>query len=408
MLTPILGHIDMKLSKPLIASLFPGNRDRFYWDESLPGFGVRVKPSGIKTFVLQYRNASGSSRRLTLGRVGVITLDQARKEAQRNKGLIGFGQDPAQNKAEARVGETLADLASRYMSEHCEGRCKPSTLAAHRWLLEKFILPRLRTQKVKDIKQEDVARLHQSLRTTPYNANRVLGLLRAMFNKAEEWGALPKHGNPAESVSPFTERKRQRFLSPDEFNRLYLSVDELERLGVIGTYQAAAIRLLSLTGCRLSEILTLEWKDIDLGNQRLLLSHHKTDRQGAKMIPLNSSAQKIVSEIPVCAGNPFVIIGRDGTGHLINLQKPWNRVRQHAGLSDVRIHDLRHSFASAAVSAGISLPIIGGLLGHSSLQSTARYAHLAQDPVHRASELVGRAINGKSNPVSSDGEIAGP
>jgi integrase len=265
-------------------------------------------------------------------------------------------------------------------------------MAAHQWLLDKFILPRFGAHKVKELTPADIGRFHQSLRDTPYNANRCLGLLRAMLNKAQQWGELPAHANPAEPVKPFSERKRQRYLTPEEFRRLFTSLDELESLQVIGPYQAAAIRLLCLTGCRLNEILALEWRSVDLANRRLLLEHHKTDRHGIKAIPLNGSAIKLLEGLPRQDGHPYVIHGKiDGT-HLINLQKPWNRVRKDAGLDDVRIHDLRHSFASAAASAGVPLQIVGGLLGHSSQQTTARYAHLWQDPLAQASEKIGMII----------------
>lgn len=383
----------MRLTKQVIGGLTAETNDVVAWDDTLPGFGVRVKPSGVKTFILQYRNRHGRSKRLSLGRVGQITLDQARREASRLKGGVSLGDDPAQQRREARAGDTVRDLSERYMDEHCEGRCKASTIAAHRWLLDKFILPRFGAHKVKELTAIDIGHFHQGLRATPYNANRCLGLLRAMFNKAEQWGEIPSHTNPAEPVKPFQERKRQRFLTPAEFKRLFTSLDELEGMKVIGTYQAAAIRLLCLTGCRLNEILALEWRSIDFANRRLLLERHKTDKHGAKAIPLNSAALKLLETLPrESEDNPFVIAGKNDLSHLINLQKPWNRVRAHAKLDDVRIHDLRHSFASTAASAGVPLQIVGGLLGHSSQQTTARYAHLWLDPLAKATETIGTII----------------
>jgi len=383
----------MKLTKTYISKFSAGNRDKVVWDSSLPGFGVRVKPSGVKSYVLQYRNRHGSTKRLTLGRVGQITLDQARKEAARLKGAVSLGQDPAFERREARTCETVRELSERYMEEHCKGRCKDSTIAAHQWLLDKYILPKFGARKITELQSTDIAKFHQSLRKTLYNANRVLGLLKAMFNKAEQWGQLPANANPASAIKPFTERKRQRFLSAKEFKTLFETVDELERFKVIGTYQAAAIRLLALTGCRLGEILTLEWSSVDFINDRLLLENHKTDRKGAKAIPLNAAAKSILEHLPRIEDNEHVIVGKNEENHLVNMQKPWKRVREAAQLKDVRLHDLRHSFASAAASAGIPLQIIGGMLGHSSPQTTARYAHLSQDPVHQASEVVGSLIS---------------
>ena len=171
---------------------------------------------------------------------------------------------------------------------------------------------------------------------------------------------------------------------------------------MIGAYQAAAIRLLILTGCRLGEILGLEWRQVDLINNRLLLDRHKTDNKGVKAVPLNQLAQKVLHELPRIDGNPYVIVGRNDTNHLVNLQKPWRLVRKEAGLEDVRIHDLRHSFASAAAAAGVPLQIIGGLLGHSSQQTTARYAHLSQAPIDQAAEVVGLVLEQNHNGEDSD------
>jgi len=385
----------LKLSKQKIAELEATECDLTIWDSALPGFGIRAKPSGVKTYLLQYRNQFGRSKRMSIGRVGQLTLDQARKEATRLRGAISLGRDPAQEKIETRSGDTVKDLAKRYMDEHCKGRCKESTITAHEWLLDKLILPKFGAIKVKELQSSEINRYHQSLRSTPYNANRTLGLLKAMLNKAEQWDLLPANGNPASIIKPFTEKKRQRFLSGEEFKTLFQTVDELERLKVIGTYQAAAVRLLALTGCRLSEILTLEWTSVDLTNKRLLLEKHKTDKKGAKAIPINSVALNILNALPRQKKNEFVIVGREPGTHLINLQKPWRRIRKRAGLDDVRLHDLRHSFASAAASAGIPLQIIGGMLGHSSPQTTSRYAHLSQDPIHQASEVVGSILEGE-------------
>lgn len=387
----------MKLTKQAIGELKAEEKDVVVWDDSLPGFGVRVKPSGAKSFILQYRNRHGRSKRLTLGRIGQITLDQAKREAAKLKGSVSLGDDPVDQRQKTRAGDTLRDLSERYMAEHCQGRCKDSTMAAHQWLLDKFILPRFGAHKIGELFPADIARLHQGLRDTPYNANRCLGLMRAMLNKAEQWGEIPANSNPASVIKPFQERKRQRFLAPEEFRRLFDTLDELERHQVVGAYSAAAIRLLCLTGCRLGEILCLVWASVDFPNRRLMLEQHKTDKKGAKAVPLNTDAMEVLTKLPRIDGNPFVIIGRDGIGHLVNLQKPWKRLCKAAKLENMRIHDLRHSFASTAASAGVPLQVLGGILGHSSPQTTARYAHLWQDPVRQAAELVGSKISEARN-----------
>lgn len=378
-----------KLSKPLIAALNPTDQDVVVWDSSLPGFGLRAKASGVKTFVVQYRNRSGHSRRLSLGNLGKVTLDQARKEAVKLMGQVAAGTDPAEERRMRLRSETITQLADVYMTEHCAGRCKPRTIDAHTWLLEKLIKPRLGKRKLLDLRPVDIAKMHADLQSTLYNANRALGLLRAMLNCAERWEMIPRGSNPAAIVKPYPERKRERFLSADELKSLMDALNAAETEEAIDRYEAAAIRLLIFTGCRLSEITTLEWESVDLASGRIVLERHKTDQHGAKITPLNAPALKVLTDLPRLADNPYVIVGQKTGKYLINLQKPWRRVRKAAGLDDVRIHDLRHSFASFAIGAGVPLALIGGLLGHRSVQTTARYAHLANGPLKRASDVIG-------------------
>ncbi len=392
----------MRITKTVLRELSTNDKDLLVWDDTLPGFGVRVKANGTKTFMIQYRNQFGRMRRYSIGRLGDITLDQARKEARRLKSEIALGGDPAEKRKENRSSATVEELAERYMNDHCEGRCKESTMQAHRWLLDKFILPKFGKHRVLELSTQDVAAYHKSLKDTPYNANRTLGLLKSIFNKGEQWGIIPPNTNPAAPLKAYRENKRNRFLSSKEYRTLFQTLDEQERLGLIGTYQAAAIRLLILTGCRLSEILTLQWRMVDLTHRRLLLERHKTDRKGIKAVPLVNQAQFLLENLSPVPGNPYVIVGKEEGCHLVNLQKPWRRVRKEANLDDVRIHDLRHSFASAAAGAGLSLPMIGGLLGHSSPQTTARYAHLAQTPIDQAAIVVGAVLEQNQKKADAD------
>lgn len=378
-----------KLSKSLISGLNPTDQDAVVWDTSLPGFGVRAKATGVKTFIVQYRNRSGRSRRLSLGVLGKVTLDQARKEAVKLMGQIAAGEDPVEERRVQRKSETVSQLADLYMRAHCAGRCKPTTMAGHVWIVERLIKPRLGSRKILDLRPVDISRMHVEMKDTPYNANRALGMLRAMLNCAERWELIPRGSNPASIIKPYPERKRERFLSAEELQALFAALDAAELDGSVSIHEAAAMRLLIYTGCRLSEITTLEWSSVDLPNARIIFEKHKTDRHGAKAIPLNAPTLKLLTELPRDAGNPYVIVGYVPGKHLINLQKPWRRVRKAAGLDDVRIHDLRHSFASFAVGAGVPLALIGGLLGHRSVQTTARYAHIANDPLKQATHLVG-------------------
>lgn len=378
----------VKLTKRVIDQAKATKRDLILWDDSLPGFGVRVKPSGVKTFIVQYRNKSGRSRRGSVGRHGVLTLAEARKEALKMLAGATSGDDPVEERAELRQCLTVSGLFERYMDEHCEGRCKPSTIRANHWTYKRLLKPRVGNRKLIELRQADINKMHSDMRDKPYNANRSLQLIRAMLNWAERQELIPQHSNPAARVKLYPEPKRERFLSPEELQRLLDTIEQCEKEGEIDEFMAAAIHLLIYTGCRLGEILTMRWGDIDFEQERFTVTEHKTSQYGAKIIPLNEPALAILKNLPRYRDNPHVIVGRKPGSRLINLEKPWRRVRTRAKLEDVRLHDLRHSFASFAVSAGISLPIIGGLLGHRSMQATARYAHLAHQPLKEASDKV--------------------
>ena len=287
---------------------------------------------------------------------------------------------------------TVADLADRYMSDHCEGRCKESTIKAHQWLLDRFIIPAVGRRSIHELRHSDVDTLHQSLKETRYNANRVLGLLKAMYGRARIWGLVEPHVDPTTGVRPFRETRRQRFLSMEELKKLAIALDLAEQDGTISRTVGAAYRLLVLTGARLSEIQKLKWDEVDLANGLILLKEHKSDRHGAKAIPLSHAASRILESIERIDENPYVFVGKKEKQHITDLQRPWRRIRARAGLSDVRIHDLRHTFASMGISVGGSLPIIGGLLGHRTPQATAVYAHLAADPLRQTTEQVGTVI----------------
>ena len=381
-----------RLTKRDIDQTSATDKEVVLWDSSLPGFGVRIKPSGVKSFVIQYRNRHGRSRRVTLGRYGVMTLEEARTEARQQLSAVSRGSDPRQDRDEGRSAMTVADLADRYMSDHCEGRCKESTIKAHQWLLDKFILPDVGRRSIHELRHSDVDRLHQSLKETRYNANRVLGLLKAMYGRARIWGLVEPHVDPTTGVRPFRETRRQRFLSMEELKKLAIALDLAEQDGTISRTVGATYRLLVLTGARLSEIQKLKWDEVDLANGLILLKEHKSDRHGAKAIPLSQAASRILESIERVDENPYVFVGMKENQHIIDLQRPWRRIRSRAGLSDVRIHDLRHTFASMGISVGGSLPIIGGLLGHRTPQATAVYAHLAADPLRQTTEQVGTVI----------------
>ncbi len=371
------------ISKRTVDALSVEDRDAVFWDDRIPGFGVRVYPSGSKVYVVQTRH-KGKSRRVTLGRHGVITADQARKKAAETINRIKSGEDPVD-----RGSVTVAELAARYLEEHVDVRCKESTQRMYRSVVERFIVPAYGGVAVEDVERKHINALHLDLRHIPYQANRALEIGSKLFNLAEEW-KLRTGGNPCRFVRKYREEKRERFLTEAEFRHLGAVLSEMEAKGRLPVYPAAAIRLLMLTGCRRNEIVELQWKHVDLDSGELKLADSKT---GARLVPLSPAAARVLAELPRIAGNPWVIPGtKKPEKPLSDLNHYWDRVRAEADLADVRLHDLRHSFASRALALGESLSMIGKLLGHNKIETTSRYAHLARDSIKASSARVADSI----------------
>lgn len=390
-LPPAYPNTMALLSNALIQTAQSDKRERVLWDDRVSGFGVRVKPSGVASFLIQYRNENGRSRRLTLGKFGVLSVSEARDLARRKLGEAAAGDDPARAREQRRDEITINALADRFMREHCARRCKPSTRRAYEWILKKLIRPAIGSRRLSDLHRSDVIRFHQSLAETPYNANRALQLLKSMLARARHWELVEESFDPARGVALFHEKKRERFLSDAELARLMTTIETMKRDGAIMRSAHDALFLLIFTGCRVGEILTLRWEQVDFDRRILSLPRHKTDQKGTKRLPLSPQALAFLAGIPKGEGSPFVCPGRDG-GHLVNLQKPWRRVREYADLGALRLHDLRHTFASLALSQGAPLAVIGGLLGHETHQSTARYAHLSDEALIAATMAMGRRI----------------
>ena len=372
------------ISKRTVDGLPVENREAVFWDDKLPGFGVRVYPSGSKVYVVQTRH-NGRSRRVTLGRHGVLTADGARREAALAISRIKSGQEPVE---QAPGTVTVAELAARYLREHVEVRCKESTKRMYRSVVERFIVPAYGHVAVEEVEQQHIAKLHFELRDIPYQANRALEIGVKLFNLAEEW-KLRTGGNPCKFVRKYRETKRERFLTDEEFRRLGDVLGELEAEGRLPAHPAGAIRLLMLTGCRRNEIVELQWKDVDLEAGELRLRDSKS---GARLVPLSPAAARVLQELPRVEGSPWVIPGRDPGRHLSDLNHYWEWVRDKAELPEVRLHDLRHSFASRALALGESLSMIGKLLGHNKIDTTSRYAHLARDSIKASSARVADSI----------------
>lgn len=366
-----------------------GSAETVLWDSEMKGFGVRMQKGGSKSYVLHYRAGTGRGaplRKLTLGRHGSPwTAETARGEAKRLLGMVEAGGDPAADKIARREAPTVAHLAERFLVEHAEAKRKASTAAEYHRLIDRIILPALGGRKVADVTRPEVAKLHHSLRAGPYQANRTLAVLSKMFNIAERWGLRPDSTNPCRHVEKYQERKRERMLSTDEMARLGDALAAYDG----SPYCVAAMRLLVFTGARLGEVLGLRWEWVDFERGEARLPDSKT---GAKTLHLPPPALEVLAALPRLADNPYVITGARAGAALVNLEKPWRAIRAAAGLDGVRLHDLRHAFASVAAASGLGLPIIGKMLGHTQAATTHRYAHLASDPVKAAAAMVAGKI----------------
>ena len=370
-------------------------RDTVFWDRDLTGFGVRVYPSGGKVYIAQARERTGKKlpKRVTVGRHDVLNADEARQRAALILARIRAGEEPLPLPLAARAngGPTVTDLAARYLEQHVEVRLKPRTRQSVRGALRNHILPALGRIPVAAVERRHVIDLQQSLSAYPVAANRALKILSHMYRLGEGWGLAPEGSNPCRSIEKFPERSRERFLTDAEFARLGQALDEAVAGGRASPAAVAALRLLMLTGCRRSEVLTLRWTDVDLEAGELRLGDAKT---GPRAVQLPPTAVRLLETLPRQTDSPWVFPGRDKDGRYSasGLNHVWQTVRSRAGLDDVRLHDLRHSFASRALALGETLPVIGKLLGHSDIETTARYAHLARDSVHEAAERIAQSL----------------
>ena len=383
-----------RLTKRIVDAAKAETKDTYLWDSSLKGFGLKVTPSGRKVYIVQYRigGRRGRIRRVTLGVHGALTTEEARGLAKNALVQVSIGTDPAAENDKARADSSMIVLLEKFDEQHIEVKLKPKSQEDYRRNIRLYIKPNLGKLLANEVTRQDVARLHHSLRDKPYVANRVLSVLSKFFNWCEKFGYREEGKNPCRFVDKNKEKRRQRFLSEAEQDRLNKALDDAHAEGLISEYAIYAIRLLSLTGARLGEILKLKWCYVNWENGTLNLPDSKT---GEKRIYLNEPAKDILARVIRQADNPYVVCGSKPGSHIVNLQKSWRRVRSNADLSDVRLHDLRHTFASVAVSSGMSLPLIGALLGHSQPRTTARYAHLASGPMKDAVEKIGAKVGGK-------------
>jgi integrase len=410
-----------KITKSVAERAEPQAKIYIIWDSELRGFGLKVSPNGRKTFVCQYRTKggrSGESRRLTLGYLGSPwSVEDARSEIRVLLGRVAIGEDPAKEKQDQKKQLTVAELCDQYLQYGC-GTKKPSTLEVDVGRIERHIKPLLGKKRVLDVSRGDIRRFLQdiangftvaSFKTKPRGrvrvrggkgtATRTVGLLGGIFTYAIDCGLIEV--SPVVGIKRFPDCKRTRYLSQKELAGLGEALRQARADGE-NEFGIDIIKLLIFTGARRGEIEGLRWDEVDFQSGYLKLKDSKT---GQKMIPLNAGALQVLSEQKQIDGTPYVFPAHRGDGVYEGTPKVWKRVKEISGLNDVRMHDLRHSFASVAVSGGASLPIIGALLGHKDSATTQRYAHLSDDPLRAATEAIGRRISAVLDPAAEVSQL---
>ena len=356
---PVTGNLEVQLAIPAKTLQY-----------DITGFGGMVYPSGGKVFVAQARGPDGPDkpnkpRRITVGRHPVLGAEQARQRAALIIARVKAGEDPVPLPLPAKFagGPTIADLARRYLEEHISVRCKPKTQSTARSVINRHIVPALGKLPIAAVERRHVMALHESLCETPAMANMAVERLTHMYALARGWDMAPDDCDPCTSIPMNPKRRRERFLTDAEFTRLGQVLDEVSRKGSrISAGAVTTLRLLMLTGCRLNEILTLRWEHVDLDRAESRIADGKT---GARTVHLSPSAVRVLQDVPRQPDNPWVIPGAKPGTHMTDIDGSWASIGARAGLHDVRIHDIRHSFASRALALGEGLPIIGRLLGSS-------------------------------------------
>ena len=376
-----------KLTKIICdAAAYEGKNGNFYalWDSELSGFGLRVTPSGGKSFVVSYR-LKGRKRMMSLGRYGVMTIDAARKVARERLVEVVKGIDPLEEKITARQSMKVKELCSVFLEKY--SKIHKKTWKEDERRINSRIIPKFGNKRIEDLKRNHVIEYHQEIgRMFRYESNRIITLISTIYEKAREWGLIEEnHPNPARGFPLFKEEARDRWVKPEELPALAEAIDTEKNI-----YIRACLWLYILTGCRKRELLRATWKDVDFNQRQLRLPDTKAGT--TQYVELSQPAIQILKDIPRLQGNEHVFPGIKEGKHLHNIDKPWRRVRKLAGLTDVRLHDLRRTMGSWLAISGTSQLMIGKILRHQDKDSTEVYTHLSRDPLKEAVESYGEKI----------------
>ena len=377
-----------KITKRFVEAITPPfSKKEQYWDSELKGFGVLVLPSGRKTYFVQYRNLNRVKKNLKIGVHGQINTEEARVLAKKYLGEIAHGGDPATKRKENRDLPLIKDLAQDYLERHAT-RKRQRSIEEDKKLLNKIILPTLGKQRVKNISRRTIESLHLQLRKTPYQANRVLALLSKMLSLAVAWEWTAD--NPVKGIERYQEEKRDRWLNKEEMSQFWSTLE------LYPNHPATfALKLLLLTGARKSEVLQAAWEHFDLDKGVWTKPSHLTKQNKKEHLPLSEQALSVLEALKKLAKNNSSYLFPDQTGEkpIRDIKSFWEKIIRESKLKDIRIHDLRHTHASHLVSSGLSLSIVGKLLGHTQASTTQRYAHLADEPLRQAAALFGSQVD---------------
>jgi integrase len=376
-----------RLTDALVASIEANGRDQFIFDTMESGFFLRVTPARRKILGVQTRDGRRKPR-VTIGFWPDIKVAEGRDRARVAIANIKAGLAPktSHQRSAHPAGLTITDFSARWMAEHVRAKLKPKTGDDYEDILRRHILPRFGRRPLASIGFDDLNAMHVALKKTPGMANRALNVTQSMYAYAVRLDIVSK--NPAAGIGRYPERVRQRFLAESEYPIVFDAIDRTEREGAINCYGAAAIKLLIYTGARRSEITNAKWSEVDWDRRFI---HRPTSKTGkARTLHLNDAAIAVLKALP--RSGSFIIAGGRDSGPNPNVSYYWDYIRSRCGLTDVRLHDLRHSFASTGLASGLSLPVIGKLLGHAKASTTSRYAHLCQDVASEAADLIGAAM----------------
>lgn len=387
----------VKLTKSFIERLEPGLKRVVIYDSEVTGLHLVVTPRGKRTLNLWYRAKSRRTATMKLGDWPLMTLHQARQRAKELLYEVAKGEDPARARAKAKAAPTLNEFCDRYIADHVNVHNKPTTAREFRRLVETRVRPALGKLAVTEVTRSDVAKFHLSMRASPYVANRTLSVLSKIMGLAEDWGVRPESTNPCRRVKRYSETKRERFLTEEELARLGAALTKSEREGTVQPAVLNAIWLLAFTGCRLSEVLNLEWEDVDFEVGTLRIRDAKT---GDHLHAVGAPTLAFLDQLSENSGSSWVVGKRISVWLM---EDNWRRLRQRAGLSDCRIHDLRHTVGTYAGQTGANAFLIRDKMGHKTLAMTGRYVEKDTNPLRLLSDRVeGRiagAMRGKSAQV---------